>query len=54
VVALDLTSSSWMIRPTEDEFDAISGELGFEFLGDELFTVVEIHLSWDSSLSDDM
>jgi hypothetical protein len=49
VIALDLATTAWIIRPTEDQFDSLFLRFSFEDLGDELFTIIEVNFTRDSS-----
>ena len=49
VISFDLPAASRVIRPAEDEFDIVFLCFSFEDFGDELFPIVEINLTRDSS-----
>jgi hypothetical protein len=49
VISFDLPATSRVARPAEDQFDIMFLCFSFEEFGDELFSIIEINLTRDSS-----
>jgi hypothetical protein len=52
VIVANLTSSAWVIGSAEDQFDTVFLRFCFEQFRDELFTIIEINFTRDSSDSE--
>ena len=49
VISFNLTATSWVVRPAGDQFYIVFLCFSFEEFGDELFPIIEINLTRDSS-----
>ena len=49
VIAFDLTTATWIVWPTEDQFDTEFLSFRFEHFGDKLFSIIEIDFTRNSS-----
>ena len=52
VIPLDLPTATRVVRPVEDQFDAVFLCFSFEDFRDELFSIIEVNLTRDSSGSE--
>ena len=51
VIAFDLATATRIVRPTEDQFDSVFMCFIFEDLGNELFSIIEINFTRNSSVA---
>ena len=49
MIAFDLATTSRIVRPTEDKFNSMFLRFSFEDFGDELFSIIEIDFTRNSS-----
>ena len=52
VIAFDLPATSQVVRPAEDQFDTLVLCFSFKDFEDELFPIIEINLTRDSSCTE--
>ena len=49
MIPFDLTATTWVVWPAEDQFDTVFLHFSFEALGDELFSIIDVNFTRDSS-----
>jgi len=52
VIQFDLTSATRVVWPAEDQFDTVFLSFSFEHFGDELFSIIDIDLSRDPTITE--
>ncbi len=49
VIPFDLATTAWIVRSAEDQFNTVFLRFSFEDFGDELFSIIEVNFTRDSS-----
>ena len=49
VIPFDLATTAGIVRPAEDQFDTVFLCFGFKEFGDELFSIIKVNFTRDSS-----